>query len=92
MEQKICQSCGMPLGDPDMKGTHADGSKNEDYCIYCYRDGAFTSECTMEQMIDHCARFVDDFNRDSGLQLSEAEAVEKMKLYFPTLKRWADRK
>ena len=35
---KFCQSCGMPLTD-QLLGTNADGSKNEDYCIYCYKDG-----------------------------------------------------
>ncbi len=34
MEQKFCQSCGMPLTD-EILGTNADGSKNEDYGIYC---------------------------------------------------------
>ena len=32
MEHKFCQSCGMPL-TTDNKGTNADGSRNEDYCI-----------------------------------------------------------
>ena len=31
MEQKFCQSCGMPLTQ-EILGTNADGSKNEDYC------------------------------------------------------------
>ena len=30
MEQKFCQSCGMPLTE-EVLGTNADGSKNEDY-------------------------------------------------------------
>ncbi len=32
MEQQFCQSCGMPLNDEN-RGTHADGSRSEDYCI-----------------------------------------------------------
>ena len=39
-EVKFCQSCGMPLTD-EVLGTNADGSKNEDYCMYCYKDGKF---------------------------------------------------
>ncbi len=35
-EKKFCQSCGMPLVE-EILGTNADGSKNEDYCVYCYR-------------------------------------------------------
>ena len=29
MEKKICQSCGMTLGDPGFYGTNADDSRNE---------------------------------------------------------------
>ena len=36
--QKFCQSCAMPMTDEQF-GTNADGSKNEDYCIYCFKDG-----------------------------------------------------
>lgn len=48
MEQKFCQSCGMPL-NPEVLGTEKDGSKNEEYCTYCYADGHFTVECTMDE-------------------------------------------
>lgn len=41
MEQKICKSCGMPIDDSTF-GKEADGSKNQDYCHYCYADGHFT--------------------------------------------------
>lgn len=38
-----CESCGMPLKqDPLGGGTNADGSKNSQYCSYCYLNGAFT--------------------------------------------------
>ena len=37
MNQKFCQCCGMPMGDTDeLYGTNADGSKNEEYCKYCF--------------------------------------------------------
>lgn len=39
MEQNFCQSCGMPLNSENL-GTNADGSKNEDYCMYCYKEAA----------------------------------------------------
>ena len=61
MEQKFCQSCGMPLTE-DVLGTNADGSKNEEYCVYCYKDGRFLQECTMEEMAEFCAQYVDEFN------------------------------
>ncbi|MFQ7087973.1 MAG: zinc ribbon domain-containing protein, partial [Bacteroides sp.] len=49
METKFCQSCGMPLQKNEELGTNHDGSKNEEYFCYCYKDGAFTMDCTMDQ-------------------------------------------
>lgn len=77
----------MPLAD-DNKGTTSDGNLNEDYCIYCYKDGKFTQDLTMEQMIDFCARFTDEINRQSGWNLTQEQAKEQMRQYFPHLKRW----
>ena len=70
MEQKFCQSCGMPLTE-ELKGTNADGSRNEDYCIYCYKDGAFTQDCSMEEMIEFCAQFVDEMNKNMPKPMSQ---------------------
>ena len=88
MEQKFCQSCGMPLSDATVLGTETNGSKNEEYCCYCYADGHFTVDCTMDEMIDHCALFVDEFNKDSEMKMTKEEAVANMKQFFPLLKRW----
>ena len=87
MEMKFCQSCGMPLIN-EIIGTNADGTPNEDYCLYCYKDGRFTQDVTMGQMIDHCARFTDEINRQSGRNLTEEQAKEMMRRFFPHLKRW----
>lgn len=88
MEMKFCQSCGMPLTKPEEQGTNADGSLNEDYCTYCYQNGKFTQDYTMDEMIDHCAQFTEEFNKDSDQKLTKEEAIAGMKEYFPTLKRW----
>ena len=87
MEMKFCQSCGMPLND-QVLGTNADGSKNEDYCMYCYRDGKFLQDCTMEEMIEHCAQFVDEVNKGLPQPITKEEYIGQMKMYFPHLKRW----
>ena len=87
MEQKFCQSCGMPMTIETL-GTNADSSRNDDYCIYCYKDGKFTQDMTMEQMIDHCAQFTDEINRQSGQNLTQEQAKEMMRRFFPHLKRW----
>lgn len=77
----------MPLTD-DILGTNADGGRNEDYCIYCFKDGKFTQEMTMEQMIEFCAQFTDQMNEQAGWNLTPEQAKEQMRRYFPTLKRW----
>ena len=83
----FCQSCGMPLTE-DVLGTNADGSKNEDYCMYCYRDGKFLQDCTMDEMIEHCAQFVGAVNEGLPQPMTEEEYIGQMKMYFPHLKRW----
>ena len=85
MEERYCQSCAMPMGNTDeMYGTNADGSKSTDYCQYCYVNGAFTSNATMDEMIEICVPHMASAN--SGM--SEDDARKMMRKFFPTLKRW----
>ena len=86
-EMKFCQSCGMPLNE-HVLGTNTDGSKNEDYCMYCYKDGKFTNDCTMEEMIEFCAQFVDEVNKNMEKPMTKEEYKDMMRQYFPMLKRW----
>ena len=39
--QLICQCCGMPLTEDEMISREPDGIFNDDYCKWCYTDGAF---------------------------------------------------
>ena len=87
MEQKFCQSCGMPLTE-ELLGINADGSKNEEYCIYCYKDGKFLQDCTMDEMIEHCAQFVNEVNKGQPHPITREEYIGQMKMYFPHLRRW----
>lgn len=85
MNQRFCQCCGMPMGDTDeLYGTNADGSKNEDYCKYCFENGKFTFHGTMEEMIEVCVPNMAVANPN----MSEEEARKAMLEWFPTLKRW----
>ena len=86
-EMKFCQSCGMPLNDEN-RGTNADGSKNDDYCMYCYQNGKFTNDCTMDEMIEFCAQFVDEVNKNMPKPMTKEEYKAMMRQYFPMLKRW----
>lgn len=84
MEMKICQSCGMPMQSAEQFGTNQDGSRNEDYCCYCYKDGAFAQQCSMEEMAEFCA----PFEVEGGRARTKEEARSMLMQYFATLKRW----
>lgn len=79
---KFCQSCAMPMTEDDY-GTNADGSRNEDYCHYCFKDGEFTNDISMEEMIEFCIpKTVEATDMDE-------ETVRRMyDEIFPQLKRW----
>jgi hypothetical protein len=85
MEQKVCQSCGMPLGEDDsLLGTDKDGHKTDEYCVYCYQNGEFTFQGNMEGMAEVCIKPL----VESMPGLTEAEARNMMLEVLPTLNRW----
>lgn len=80
--EKICQSCGMPMVNKDQLGTNKDGSLNELYCKYCYENGEFVDDVSMEEYIDMCSQF----GAQAGMTNEEMRRFcERL---FPTLKRW----
>mgnify|MGYP003401523790 FL=1 len=82
MDNKICQSCGMPIKSNLQLGKNKDGSINNDYCKYCYEDGEFIDQVTMKEYIELCSQY----GEQAGM------TNEEMRIYceklFPTLKRW----
>ena len=98
---QFCQSCGMPLTKDEDCGHNADGSirstcgrllptgrKNFDYCRYCYADGKFLQDCTMDEMIEHCSQYVDEVNKNMPKPMTKEEYKQMMQGFFPMLKRW----
>lgn len=82
---KLCQSCGMPLGEEkELYGTEADGSYSADYCIYCYRDGDFTADITLEEMVNSCLPFI----LQAHPNMAPAKARVIMTAVLSGLKRW----
>jgi len=82
MEQKYCQSCGMPMNE-EFYGTEGNNEKNQEYCIYCYENGAFKQpDLTMDQMIEACVPYM----KNKGMKEEEARAL--MNSCLPQLKRW----
>ena len=80
----------MPLTDEN-RGTNANGSSSEDYCVYCYKKGEFTQDFTMSQMIEFCLQFLDQWAVQTECKLSPVQAKEQMLQYFPYLKRWKEK-
>ena len=85
---QFCQSCGMPLTADADCAQEADGTINHDYCKYCYRDGRFLQDLTLEQMIDHCAQFLDEVNKQMPHPLTPEEYRQMLSNLLPQLKRW----
>lgn len=85
---QFCQSCGMPLTRKEDCGANADGTVNYDYCQYCYKEGRFLQDCTMDQMIEHCAQFLDEVNKNLPAPMTREQYIQMMQGFFPLLKRW----
>ncbi|HAC40690.1 MAG TPA: transcriptional regulator [Rikenellaceae bacterium] len=78
----------MPLTHKEDCGTNADGTVNYDYCQYCYKEGRFLQDCTMNQMIEHCAQFLDEVNKNLPAPMTREQYIQMMQGFFPLLKRW----
>lgn len=79
MSKKVCQSCSMPLNE-ELFGTNKDGSKNEEYCMYCFKDGEYTKpDISMNEMIEMCVKH---------MKMPKFLSRMMMKSYLPKLKRW----
>lgn len=86
----LCQSCGMMLQRDSDKGTEQDGRKSEEYCHFCFQEGSFTQNITMEELIEHNLQALDEWNKSVGLQLTRQEAKSQLMTFLPTLKRWRE--
>ncbi len=81
----ICQSCAMPMEKEEMFGKNADGTKNSEYCTYCYPNGEFhNANESFEEMVETCVPFMmkEDF--------TEEQAREYLKTNLKNLKRWKE--
>ena len=80
----FCQSCGMPLQKPEDFGTAANGFRVNDYCHFCFQNGAFTEpHINMQDMIDKCISIM----ARQGI-MPEQQAKALMTDVIPRLKRW----
>jgi hypothetical protein len=83
--ENFCQSCSMPLNQPESFGTETDGSKNPLYCNYCYQKGAFTNRTiTLEGMKKLVTDQMHKMKMDDAL-------IKKTMVMLPSLKRWKNK-
>ena len=85
-DERVCQSCGMPMRRDEDFGTEADGSLSEDYCGYCYQNGEFTNpDITMQEMIDKVVSVMVFMQ-----QMPRGVATVMVENHIPKLKRWRE--
>ena len=64
-------------------GTNNNGSKNNEYCIFCFKEGQFTDKgITMEQKIERNIMIAIDMGPPEEKARQMAENI------IPKLKRW----
>ena len=80
--ETYCQSCSMPLDNPDLLGTEKDGSKSSEYCKYCYEKGEFINPgMTLTEMTTLVISQMEKMNIDP-------KAIDMAVSSLPNLKRW----
>lgn len=80
--QKFCQSCTMPIDNPEDRGTEKDASKSDTYCKYCYQNGAFTDpDMTLQKMQETASA-------EMKKQQLSADIIRQSLEMLPHLKRW----
>jgi len=84
----VCQSCAMPLIRVEDFGQNADKTASGDYCVYCFKEGKFSHERTLEEMVESNLKFLKEFNQGNGTNYSKDEAREILKMHLAALKRW----
>lgn len=80
----FCQSCSMPMDNPECFGTDERGLMINDYCVHCFENGKFIDpNITMEEMIDLVIEIMIEKTK-----MSEDQAEQTARSFIPTLKRW----
>ncbi|MDR2917329.1 MAG: GyrI-like domain-containing protein [Tannerella sp.] len=89
-DKQYCQSCGMPLrfDVEEYMGTNADHSCSDEYCFYCLKDGEFTVDIPMSEMVDIWVKYTDKYNWYSDTNYTPQELRTLLNKRMPTLKRY----
>ncbi|MDL2211021.1 GyrI-like domain-containing protein [Bacteroides sp. OttesenSCG-928-M17] len=89
-DKQYCQSCGMPLrfDVEEYMGTNSDHSRSDEYCYYCLKDGDYTVDIPMSEMVDIWVKYTDKYNWYSHTNYTPQELRTLLNKRLPTLKRW----
>lgn len=90
IDRKYCQSCGMPLNveKKEFLGTDHNNNPTDEYCHYCYQNGKYTTELTINEAIDIWGQTYNIFNNNQHTHYTPKEFKRMFKLRLPSLKRW----
>ncbi|MCD7973860.1 MAG: GyrI-like domain-containing protein [Candidatus Azobacteroides sp.] len=89
MEEKICQSCGMPMAATEHFGKNKDQSINTDYCCFCFKEGVFTDNFSFTDFITDMVKSYPNPIAASGEHyLTEEEQMLRATVQLQELKRW----
>lgn len=81
--ENFCQSCSMPLDNPELLGTEKDGSLSNEYCKYCFQNGAFINpNMTLKEMTALVITQMEKMHIDS-------KTIDMAVSSLPQLKRWS---
>ena len=74
----------MPMIDVQHHGVNADGSVSNDYCVYCFQQGSFTSPTlTKSEMVEIATRYWATQNR-TRVEIARRQVAP----IVAELKRW----
>nr|WP_255495681.1 zinc ribbon domain-containing protein [Bacteroides sp. 519] len=69
-------------------GTNSDHSRSDEYCYYCLKDGDYTVNIPMSEMVDIWVKYTDKYNWYSHTNYTPQELRTLLNKRLPTLKRW----
>ena len=72
----------------DDLGTNIDKGANMEYCTYCFADGKFIEDKTLDQVAEHNLNWLKEWNEANGTSYTREEALPLIKSFLATLKRW----
>ena len=69
-------------------GTNSDGSRSDEFCYYCLKEGKYIVDISMWEMIDIWIKYTDKYNEYADTDYSPEELRNILNKRLPTLNRW----